>query len=131
MIGERPRQNRPMTAKHFHRLWAVLALGLCLLTLPAYGQRERGLFPTTGKMLVEVMNTAGQPLSQAKLKVSVWTNDDSFKANRDYICDAAGVAEIVLPKEVQIIRIWASAKGHAGMFANLQSQQDIELTIPE
>jgi protocatechuate 3,4-dioxygenase beta subunit len=47
------------------------------------------------------------------------------------VCDTAGVAEIALPKEVQIVRIWASTKGHSGMFANLQSQQDKELTIPE
>src|SRR4051794_36118626 len=101
MIGERSRHNRPMAAKHSHGLWAVLALGLWLLTSPAYGQRERRLFPTTGKMRVEVRDATGEPLSQAKLKVSVWTNDDSFKANRDYVCDTSGVAEIALPKEVQ------------------------------
>src|SRR5437588_4745884 len=55
MIGERLRQNRLMAAKHFHGLGAVLALGIWLLTLQAYGQRERRLFPTTGKMRVEVL----------------------------------------------------------------------------
>jgi len=104
---------------------------MCQLAGPTYGQSEQRLFPTTGKMQVEVLDTAGQPLPEAKLNVSVWTNDESFKANQDYVCDAAGVAEIALPKEVQIVRIWVSAKGHAGMFANIASQQDKELTIPE
>lgn len=125
---EQPRKNRPMAARHFKKSWAIVALGICLLTLPAYGQRQ---FPTTGKMRVEVLDTAGQPLPMAKLKVSVWTNDESFKANQDHACDANGVIEIALPKEVQIVRMWATAKGHAGMFANIASQQDMELTIPE
>src|SRR5205823_11532955 len=106
-------------------------ISLWLLTLPAYGQRERRLFPTTGKMRVEVRDATGEPLPQAKLKVSVWTNDGSFKSNRDYVCDTTGLAEIALPKEVQIVRIWASAKGHTGMFADIESQQDMELMIPE
>jgi len=104
---------------------------MCQLAGPTYGQSEQRLFPTTGKMRVEVLDTAGRPLPEAKLHVSVWTNDESFMANQDYMCDTAGVAEIALPKEVQIVRIWATTKGHAGMFANIASQQDKELTIPE
>lgn len=109
---------------------AIPALSALLLAVPAYAQAEQRLFSTTGKMRVEVQDTAGQPLPAAKLQVSVWTNDDNFEPNSDYVCDGAGIAEIALPKEVQIVRIWATAKGHAGMFANIQSQQDMDLTIP-
>src|SRR4051812_49718904 len=59
MSGERTRQNRPLTAKHIGGLLAIVVFGFCLVTLTVYGQTERRLFPTAGKMLGEVLDTAG------------------------------------------------------------------------
>lgn len=132
MVGnKRTRLGRPMATNYSDARWVIVVLSVCQLAVPAYGQSEQRFFSTTGKMRVEVLDAAGKPLPEAKLHVSVWTNDKSFNANQDYVCDTAGVAEIALPMEVQIVRIWASTKGHAGMFANIASQQDKELTIPE
>src|SRR6476469_9857145 len=109
---------------------ALLSGSLGVLS-PALAQSTMKTATTVGSMRVQVLDEAQQPLAGAKLHVSVWTDDKTFKPNRDYTCDAAGVVDIALPERVQIVRLWASKEGHAHMFLNLQAEpQAAEFTIP-
>lgn len=86
---------------------------------------------TEGSMRIRVVDSAREPISQAQIHVSVWT-DESFAANRDYATDAKGEVTIDLPETLWILRLWASKKGYAGMFINMAFDAQVhELVIPE
>lgn len=68
-------------------------------------------------MQVLVVDPDGRPVAGAKIHVSVWSKEPGYK-NRDYICDDEGQTKFGLPKQIQILRLWATHKGHVGMFAN-------------
>jgi RNA polymerase sigma factor (sigma-70 family) len=67
---------------------------------------------------VVVLDPQGKPLQGAKIHASIWTNEKGFKANHDYQTDAAGAAQVELPKTYYILRLWASKKPFASLFAN-------------
>jgi RNA polymerase sigma factor (sigma-70 family) len=67
---------------------------------------------------VKVLDSQDKPVADAKIHSSIWTDEKGFKANRDYQTDAEGVAQIELPKTYQIVRLWASKKSFASIFAN-------------
>src|SRR5262245_15168885 len=107
-------------ARRLQLVSAFCFLGSCLLSnMASSAQQARQSATTSGQMRVEVRDEAGQTLPKASLHVSVWTDDKNFKTNRDYTCDASGTAVIELPQHVEILRIWASKAGQAGMFVNL------------
>jgi beta-lactamase regulating signal transducer with metallopeptidase domain/thiol-disulfide isomerase/thioredoxin/uncharacterized GH25 family protein len=89
-------------------------------------------FPTKGRMRIEVVDTAGKPLAQAEIHASIWTEEENFKANRDYTTDSQGFATIQLPKALQILRLWASKSGYCGEFVNFQTNTAVHtLVIPD
>lgn len=81
---------------------------------------------TTGSVRIRVVDEAGQPVANAHVHGSVWTNDKAFKSNRNYTTDSHGLATVELPATLQIVRVWASAKGYAPMFAQLWPQAPVE-----
>jgi beta-lactamase regulating signal transducer with metallopeptidase domain/thiol-disulfide isomerase/thioredoxin len=87
---------------------------------------------TKGSMQINVVDVAGEPIPDAHLLVSVWT-DEPFKPTRDYTCDSQGKATIELPKTLTILRLWAFKSGYSGLFVNMdaQQQQPKELVIPD
>jgi beta-lactamase regulating signal transducer with metallopeptidase domain/thiol-disulfide isomerase/thioredoxin len=102
---------------------------------PARAARSRRLqgpqFPTKGSMRVQIVDTAGKPLANAAIHASIWTNE-VFQANRDYQTDAQGFATVLLPKALQILRLWASKEEYCGEFVNFQTNTAVhEVVIPD
>jgi RNA polymerase sigma factor (sigma-70 family) len=78
---------------------------------------EQAMARTLG---VVVLDPQGKPVSGANIHASIWTDEKGFKANHDYPTDAAGAAQVELPKTFTILRLWAWAgkKPFVSMFAN-------------
>ncbi len=72
---------------------------------------------------VVVLDPQGKPLPGANIHAGIWTDEKPFKANRDYTTDAAGAAEVELPKSFYILRLWASKKPFVTMFANWEQNE--------
>src|SRR5262249_14034952 len=70
-----------------------------------------------------VLDPQGKPLPDANVHASVWTEEKGFKANRDYRTDAAGSAQVELPKTFYILRLWASKKPFVTLFANWEQNE--------
>lgn len=87
---------------------------------------------TSGSMRIRVVDKLGQPIAKARIHASVWTKEKDFKKNRYYTADEQGQATIDLPATLEIVRVWASAKGYAPMFAQLWPQAPIDAhPLPE
>jgi len=72
---------------------------------------------------VVVLDPQGKPVPGAKVLASIWTTEKDFKATRDYQTDAAGAARVELPKTFNILRLWASKKPFADLFANWEQNE--------
>lgn len=68
----------------------------------------------TVEMRFRVTDAAGQPLPGAAIHVSVWSKLDL--PNRDFVTGPDGVAAVRRPKALDILRVWASKPGYAGVF---------------
>ncbi len=111
---------------------AILAMTIvasCVGMLPA-SAAEDPQTPTSGSIDIHVVDADGKPVPSARIHLSVWTDDKQFKKNRDYTCNDQGTAALPLPKTLRIIRVWATAKGYAGMFAQLWPQTPAEIPLP-
>lgn len=75
------------------------------------------------EMRVVVLNPDGKPVVGANVHLGVWTHEKGFKANSDTTTDADGVARVVLPKTYTIVRLWASKKPFAGLFAGWEQAE--------
>jgi hypothetical protein len=107
----------------------------------AYGARDDRQVPTTPQVApapqdkkadppaaaralrVVVLDPQGKPLAGANVHVGIWTDEKDFKAKRDYETDAAGAAQVELPKSFSILRLWAWKKSFASMFANWERNE--------
>ena len=76
-----------------------------------------------GTTRVVVLDPQGKPLSGANVHSSVWTDEKGFKANHDYKTDAAGAAQVELPKTFTILRLWASARPFVTLFAGWEQNE--------
>jgi RNA polymerase sigma factor (sigma-70 family) len=72
---------------------------------------------------VAVLDPQGKPLSDAKIHSGIWTHEKDFKSNHDYKTDASGVAEVELPKNFYILRLWASKKSFVDLFAGWEQNE--------
>jgi uncharacterized GH25 family protein len=72
---------------------------------------------------VVVLDPQGQPLAVANVKAGIWTEEKDFKATREYKTDAAGAAQVELPKTFYILRLWASKKPFVTMFASWEQNE--------
>ncbi len=82
-------------------------------------------------MQVQVLGPDNKPLKGAKIHSAIWAKDP-LKGNQDYVCDEEGNATVALPKDVQILRLWASMDGHVALFANWGSgTHDDAPSLPE
>jgi RNA polymerase sigma factor (sigma-70 family) len=76
-----------------------------------------------GKLRVVVLDPQGKPLPGANVHASIWTNDEDFKANRDYQTNAAGAAEVELPKTFYILRLWVSKDPCVTLYAGWEQNE--------
>src|SRR5262245_54416831 len=70
--------------------------------------------PATVEMRIRVLDEERRPLAVASVFASIWSAKDG--GNRDYTTGADGVAVVRRPGEVQLMRVWASKSGYAGLF---------------
>ena len=99
----------------------------------APGERQSTGAQPKGKRTIQirVVDPDGKPVQGAELHAAIWAKEPA-KGNRDYVCDDQGQASVDLPKEIDILRIWARSDGHVPLFAQWWSktQADGHL-IPE
>lgn len=92
---------------------------------------DEGNQTTKGSLRVRVVDSKGHPMSGAAIHVGIWTKE-TFKAKRDYVCDAQGRAEVELPKTLRILRVWAHADGYVPLFAQLwKGNEAVGQSLPE
>ncbi|HVX15244.1 MAG TPA: carboxypeptidase-like regulatory domain-containing protein [Pirellulales bacterium] len=104
-------------------LGVLVVLPIVTLQLSAPSCWADKVVDTTGSMRIDVVDSVGKPIPKAAIHVAVWT-DEAFDHNRDYTTDAAGRAEVELPKTLSILRIWAKRDGHVPLFANWWPEHD-------
>lgn len=88
---------------------------------------EISVGPDEQVMEVLVTDESDAPLAGAKVHMSVWEMDRSNGKeypNRDYEADERGIARIVLPRRLYILRLWPSAPGYVPEFINFDSEPD-------
>jgi RNA polymerase sigma factor (sigma-70 family) len=94
---------------------------------PAHAEFEKPAPPavpaTAATMRVVVLDPQGKPLPGANVHSGIWTEEKSFKGNHDYTTDAAGVAQVELPKRFTIVRLWASAEPLVEMVAGWEQEE--------
>jgi RNA polymerase sigma factor (sigma-70 family) len=85
---------------------------------------ERPADPAAARALrVVVLDPEGKPVPGANVHVGVWTQEKSFKANRDLQTDAEGAARVELPKTFYILRLWARKKPFVPLFADWEQAE--------
>ena len=72
---------------------------------------------------VVVLDPQGKPLPGSNILANVLTEEKVFERKREYKTDAAGAAEIALPKTFTILRLWASKDHFVSMFANWEQAE--------
>lgn len=72
---------------------------------------------------VTVIDAQGKPLPGANVFANFLTYQKDFKTSRDYPTDAAGVAQVAVPATFTILRMWATKKSYAGMFAGWEEHE--------
>jgi RNA polymerase sigma factor (sigma-70 family) len=76
-----------------------------------------------GEMRVVVLDQVGKPVAGANVHVGIWTNETGFKSNQDVETDATGTARAKLPKTYYIVRLWASKKSFADLYAGWEQAE--------
>lgn len=66
------------------------------------------------EMRFRVLGEDGKPLAGAKLSFGVWAGPKDEIPDRT--TDSDGVAVVIRPAELQILRVWCYAKGHSALF---------------
>jgi hypothetical protein len=87
---------------------------------------ERGVPAKTDAartLRVVVLDPRGNPLADADVHASVWTEEKEFQANRDYETNATGVADVALPQTFYSLRLWAGKRPFVTMFANWEQDE--------
>ena len=110
-----------------------LALAIVLLFSCAAAAQDEAPTAKPGAastLRVVVLDSQGKPLPGANIKASIWSEEKSFKANRDYQTDPAGVAQVELPKTFYIVRLWASKQTLVTMFANWERNELTSNPLP-
>ena len=67
--------------------------------------------PERTRMNIHVLNESGRPIVGAKIHASIWFIDPTKPdgpGNRDLLTNTEGIAVLERPKELSILRIWAS-----------------------
>src|SRR5207245_904654 len=72
---------------------------------------------------VVVLDPQGKAIPDANIKTGIWTDEKNFNRRREYQTDAAGGAQVELPKTFYILRLWASKKPYVTMFANWEKNE--------
>lgn len=109
-------------------MWCASPITFVLICVSAAAAEDK---PPPRTMRVEVLGPGDKPLKGAKIHSAIWAKDP-LKGNRDYVCDGEGKTAVTLPKDVQILRLWASMDGHVALFANWGSGTDDDLpALPE
>ena len=128
-----PTRSRDILTKRSVRAFAAVALavaafvGTCQLSSRADDSTEdkpdQVASPEESTesrtMVVRVLDSAGQPLSNANIHVSIWEMPDAKDyPNQNYTTDEEGRAEVAMPRRLQILRMWPAKAGYVRMFVN-------------
>jgi beta-lactamase regulating signal transducer with metallopeptidase domain len=90
---------------------------------PRLSTTERQATPSvgtsSGKMRVRALGADGNPLRDTSVFANVGSRESGKPVivNRKYFCDAEGWANVELPRQVELLRIWIRKEGHVPLFA--------------
>ena len=72
------------------------------------------------KLLVKVLDEAGEAIQGVKVHSSSWSNDPAYKnkANIDRSTNEQGIAEVDIYPQLRILRIWTSHPGRVTLFVH-------------
>ncbi|MFZ1006402.1 MAG: carboxypeptidase-like regulatory domain-containing protein [Candidatus Sulfotelmatobacter sp.] len=111
--AEDPAKLTPVEQKELDEFKSLISSQVRQPRVTTDGQHTQ--VATAGKMRIRVIDPDGNPVA-AKIHASVWTSEEKFKHNRDYVCNEAGESEIELPKQLEILRVWARHDGLVPMY---------------
>ena len=85
-----------MVSHNGRSVWVSAIVASCVLFDFAF-LRPTDLVAQTPKtpqrtIQVRVVDPDGKPVAATKIHAGIWTNEPSFKHNRDYVCDSSGQA---------------------------------------
>ena len=73
------------------------------------------------KLLVEALAPDKTPLQGINITLGVWYQQTANTEN--FVTDENGIAEITLPEDLKIVRLWASGSGYTRLFANWEDEE--------
>lgn len=105
-------------------LWVALAL---TVTAPrcATAEETSKVTASGNSILLRVLGPDARPIANAKIHVSVWT-DEPFKKNQDFVTDANGEVRSPIPNQIEILRIWARKENHVPLFAQWWPKRQVD-----
>ena len=80
------------------------------------------------KIKVLVKTPDGKPLFNASITLGVWYKETAETLN--FTTDKDGAAELPVPDDLKIYRLWASAVGYTPLFANWEEDEIKKGTLP-
>ncbi len=88
--------------------------------------------PAVNSMKVVVLDPDGRPMPDAAVHASIWTEEENFKSNQDYVTNVEGAVQVALPKTYSIVRIWARKPSFATTFSHWeQNELSSGVKLPE
>lgn len=102
---------------------AVTGLGALRLALAEPATPTQTATAAAGVMRVQVLDPEGKPLEEARIHASIWTKEKSFRHNRDYQTDTAGIAPVELPPSYEIVRLWTGKRGMSTLFSHWEQNE--------
>jgi|GEM_PF-3157514 len=75
----------------------------------------------TKTMKVQVIAPDKTPVADASLTLGIWYQETANTLR--FTTDENGIAEVPIPEELRIFRLWAFAGGYAGLFANWEEDE--------
>jgi len=75
------------------------------------------------ELRVVVLDPDGQPLPDANVTSSIWSDEKDFAGSRDRLTEADGAARVELPKTFTILRLWAGKDPFVTMFVHWEQSE--------
>ncbi len=128
---------------------APTVIGLCFLlpllpglvviaTAAMQGQEqetEKDPMILNQQIAITVVDAEGKPVPKVNIHTGVWSGDGSvediaFPPNRNYVTDKDGRANVELPHNYYIVRLWITGDGFVPMFTGWEEKQIVDGDTP-
>jgi uncharacterized GH25 family protein len=115
--------RRNSVSFEFRGFFALFLVTVLPLGKPAVAGSPLASPAVHRQLRIITLDKAGKPIAAAKIHVSVWSKDKSFKPNRDYDTNTEGLATVELPDTFFILRVWARKESFAPLWAGWEQAE--------